>query len=71
MALELQDLGSIKVHQEVHALLKAYASVHKQEMNSLVREIVHTWAQKQFDVMSMATSLAKAKDLPGITGEWQ
>lgn len=71
MALDLQDLPSIKVHTEVHSLLKAHAHVHKQEINALVREILHDWASKQFDVFSMANSLCKSKDLTGITGDWK
>jgi len=71
MSLELQDLPTIKVHQEVHCLLKAYATVHKQDMNALVREILHKWAKQQVDVLSMATDLAKSKELTGISGDWK
>ncbi len=71
MSLELADLGSVKVHQEVHCMLKAHALVNKQEMNALAREIIHEWAAKQFHAFSLAQELAKAKELPGITGDWK
>lgn len=71
MSLDLADLGSVKVHQEVHCLLKAHALVNKQEMNALAREIIHDWASKQFQAFSLAQEIAKSKDLTGITGEWK
>ena len=71
MSLELQDLPTIKVHQEVHALLKAHSAVHKQEINALVREILHLWASDYVSVWSMANDFAKAKQLPGISGDWK
>jgi hypothetical protein len=71
MALPLTDLPSIKVHPEVHCLLKANATVNQKDVNALVREILHEWALRQFHVFSMATDLAKAKELSGITGDWQ
>lgn len=71
MSLELADLGSVKVHQEVHCLLKAHAMVNKQEMNALAREILHEWASKQFQAFSLAQEIARAKELAGITGEWK
>ena len=55
MSLELADLGSVKVHQEVHCLLKAHALVNKQEMNALAREIIHEWAAKQFHEIGRAS----------------
>lgn len=71
MALELQDLPTIKVHLEVHCLLKAHAQVHDKEINAVVREIIHAWASQQVHVMSVAEAFAKAKELPGITGDWK
>ena len=71
MSLELQDLPTIKVHQEVHCLLKAHAQVHKQELNALVREIIHAWAKTQVHVFSVANDLAKSKGLTEISGDWK
>ena len=71
MSLELQDVGSIKVHPEVHALLKATAHVERIEMNALIRDVLHAWASKRTDALSMATELVKAKGLPGISGDWK
>lgn len=71
MALELQDVGTIKVHPEVHALLKATAIAEKTEMSAKVREVLHDWARRQFDTYSLATELVKAKGLSGITGDWK
>lgn len=71
MSLDLSDLGSIKVHPEVHCLIKAHALINKQEMAALAREIIHEWASKQHQAFSLAQDLAKAKELPGITGDWK
>ena len=71
MSLELQDVGAIKVHPEVHALLKATAITERLEMNALIRDVLHKWAKNRVDAMSMATDLVKAKGLREITGGWQ
>jgi len=71
MSLELQDVGAIKVHPEVHALIKGTAVIERIEMNALIREILHEWAAKRVDAMSMAVALAKAKGLSEITGDWK
>ena len=71
MSLELQDLPTIKVHPEVHCLLKAHAQVREKEINAVVREIIHAWASKQVHVMSVARDIANSKELSGITGDWK
>lgn len=71
MSLELQDVGAIKVHPEVHAILKATALVDRIEMNALIRDVLHAWASKRVDAMSIATDLVKAKGLREITGDWK
>lgn len=70
MSLELVDLPTIKVHPEVHALLKAQAHHDKRTLNDLVREILHTWASQKFNVLSMANDILKSKDMSEITGDW-
>lgn len=71
MSLDLQDVGAIKVHPEVHAMLKAQAYVDRIEMNVLIRDLLHDWATKQNDARTMAEQLAKAKGLSGISGDWK
>lgn len=71
MSLELQDVGAIKVNPEVHAILKATALVDRIEMNALIRDVLHAWASKRVDAMSMVTDLMKAKGLREITGDWK
>lgn len=71
MSLELTDLGRVKVHPEVHALLTAQASISECDTNALVRGILHDWATKQFHVISVANSIAISKGLSGITGDWK
>ncbi len=71
MALELQDVGGVKVHPEVHALLKARAAAEKTEMVTFIRELLHAWARKEFDTFTLANDLAKAKGLSGIVGDWR
>ena len=71
MSLELQDVGTIKVHPEVHALLKASAHMDRLDMSAFIRDLLHAWASKQVDARTMAEQLAKSKGLSGITGDWK
>jgi hypothetical protein len=71
MALELQDVGSVKVHPEVHAMLKAKAMCQKVEMVTLIRQVLHDYVRVDFDTYSLAVELVKAKGLSGITGDWK
>ena len=71
MAPDLQDLPTIKVDQQVHAMLKAESLVHRIELNALVRDVLHEWAKKKFDAFSMAQDICKSKGLGGIDGEWR
>ena len=71
MSLELQDVGTVKVHPEVHALLKAAALSERVDMNAFIRDVLHLWASKQVDMHTMAHQLAVAKGLSGITGDWK
>lgn len=71
MSLELKDLPTIKVHPEVHAMLKANAMYGDVEINALCREILHKWATRQHEINVRAHELAKANGLSGITGDWK
>lgn len=71
MALDLQDLPTIKVDQQVHAMLKAESLVHRIELNALVRDVLHEWAKKKFDAFSMAREICKSKGLTELDGEWK
>ena len=71
MSLELKELSSIKVHPEVHALLRANALCKNIEMNALCRDILHKWAREQHEINVKATEIARASGLSGITGDWK
>ena len=71
MSLELKELPVIKVHPEVHAMLKANAVCTDVEINAFCREILHKWATRQHEINTKAADLAKASGLSGITGDWK
>ena len=71
MSLELKELSSIKVHPEVHAMLRANALCKNVEMNALCREILHKWAKEQHEINTKAIEIARASGLSGITGDWK
>ena len=71
MSLELKELSSIKVHPEVHAMLRANALCKNVEMNAFCREILHKWAREQHEINSKSDEIARASGLSGITGDWK
>jgi hypothetical protein len=72
MSLPLADLGTIKVHPEVHAVLRAFARMeNEKELNAFVRRILHEWAKERVHALNLANEFAKERGLTGITGDWE
>lgn len=66
MSLELHDLGSVKISQRAHALYKAKAMALGVDVVSVIRQVIHEAAQKEFDAMSVAAEIYKSKGLGDI-----
>ncbi len=71
MALDLQDIGAVKVHPEVLALLTAKSQMEKMDRVAFIRRLLHEWARKEFDTFKLAEKIAISNDLTGITGDWK
>lgn len=69
MSLPLHDLGSIKVSEVTHSLLKAEAMSQNMETSSLARAVLDKWAADRLHVLSLADQLHEAKGFGKITGE--
>ena len=69
MSLELVDLSRIKVPPEVRAVLNAYADVHSQEQQEVVRAILIDWCRQRVDVVRIAHATLEREGLPGIVGD--
>ena len=61
MSLELHDLGSVKISQRAHALFKARASILGVDVVTIIRQVIHDAAQKEFNTMSLAADIYKSK----------
>lgn len=61
MSLPLQDLGSVKVEQLDHSILKAEADVLGMPVVTLATRILHDHVQRQLEVYRMANALHESK----------
>lgn len=61
MSLPLQDLGSVKVEQLAHSMLKAKADVLGVPVVTLVTRILHDWTKQELDVFRIAQTIHEGK----------
>lgn len=71
MSLPLHDIGSVKISERAHSYLAARADQQKSSVVALIRGLVESHVDSEFDVFSMADQKHIAKQLGKITGDSQ
>ena len=61
----MHDLGSVKVDEQTHSILKATAMSRNMDVTALARELLDQWAIKQLHVFNVFHALQESKGLTG------
>lgn len=69
MSLPLHDLGSVKVDETTHSLLRARALSKRLDTTAFAREILDAWASEELHVLSVAQDIHESKGFGKITGD--
>lgn len=67
MSLPLHDLGSVKVTETTHSMLRARALAKRIDLTAFVRELLDQWANEELHVFSVAQDLHESKGFGKIT----
>lgn len=72
MATELQDFRG-KLTTETWCVLQAESRISGEDMQVILRDVMHAWASKKLNVARITDDLLRAKGLPGVAkgSDWK